>query len=78
MGTKDEPYTSKLILTLSSSDSFEELPIFGRNVIGILNGTFNAHGSTRSLPWLELKYSVEPGVDTIILQHDLTNSEQQL
>ena len=67
MGTSDEPYTSKLIVTLSSRDSFEELPIFGRNVIGILNGTFNAHGVTRSLPWLELKYSVGPGEDTIIL-----------
>ena len=72
MGTESEPYTSKLVITLKSNDSFEDIPMFGRNVIGVLNGLVEAHGVAREMPWLELKYTAPSGADSIILMHDAT------
>ena len=44
IGTKDEPYENRVILTLHGHPRDKELPLFGTKGIFVRDGIFEAHG----------------------------------
>lgn len=56
----------------------QDISIFGRNVLGVLNGNLELHGSHRSESWLELLHPVNAGDDQLVLMHDASRSASGL
>jgi len=54
VGTEDEPYDTKLYITLTGTKSDPVIPIYGNKVIGVRNGTLDIHGSNREPYWTQL------------------------
>ena len=68
VGTEENPYTSKIVITMHGKISDPYLPIYGNKVIGIRHGTLDMHGPTRTPTWTVLETTVLPGANQITLQ----------
>jgi len=58
IGTEEEPYTSKLTITLTGNHMDPNIPIYGNKVIGVRNGLLDIHGVKREPYWTRLEESV--------------------
>jgi hypothetical protein len=54
VGTEDEPYRSRLIITMYGSKTSPEIPIYGNKCIAVSSGTLYIHGAPRTPTWTEL------------------------
>jgi hypothetical protein len=67
IGTEEFPYTSKLTITMHSTEEDPHLPLFGNKVIGVQDGTIDMHGVERPTTWTDLKETSEAGSSTLTL-----------
>lgn len=54
IGTKENPYLSKLTITMFGNSTDPYLPIYGNKVIGISHSNFTMHGKPRFPTWTML------------------------
>lgn len=54
VGTEENPYTSKLQITMHGSVSDPYIPMYGNKVIGVRFGTLEMHGVKRDVTWTRL------------------------
>lgn len=74
IGTEENPYTSRLTITMHGKEFEQPLPTFGNKVIAVHSGHLEMHGVHRPLPWTELKSTAEAG-STQITINDLQGQE---
>jgi len=67
IGTEEDPYTSKLTITMHSSVTDPYLPIYGNKVIGVRFGQLEMHGKPRSQTWSSLMVTAPAGSTQIEL-----------
>ena len=67
VGTEQQPYTSKLIITMYSNRTSPEIPTFGNKVIGVYNGILDMHGPPRTPVWTFLSQTAQSGSTSITL-----------
>ena len=65
IGTSDDPYTSKLTLTMHGQRFDPYIPKFGNKCIGVRYSTLDMHGKARAVTWTNLASTAVPG-DTVI------------
>jgi hypothetical protein len=53
-GTEDEPYTSKLTITMTGTKESPAIPTYGNKVIGVRGGSIDIHGVKRDYTWTSL------------------------
>jgi cell migration-inducing and hyaluronan-binding protein len=65
VGTEDDPYCSKLTITMYGSKYDPAMPIYGKKVIGIRYSTLDMHGCPVSPCWTRLGATATSGTNTI-------------
>ena len=65
VGTEDNPYCSKLIITMYGSKYDPAMPIYGKKVIGVRFSTLDMHGCPVSPCWTQLQTTATAGTNTI-------------
>ena len=71
IGTEDDPYTSKLVLTMHGQRYDPYIPKFGNKCIGVRYSTLDIHGVPRDVTWTSLQETAEVGANTITLMEDV-------
>jgi hypothetical protein len=71
VGTEENPYTSKITITMHGSIDDPYLPIYGNKVIGVRYGTLDMHGIERDVTWTFLESTVEAGGSVITLAEEV-------
>jgi len=66
-GTEDEPYTSKLTITMHGKKYDPTVPIYGNKVLGARYSTVDMHGAARTSSWTRLDATVASGATSITL-----------
>lgn len=69
-GTEDEPYSSKLTITLHGKKYDPTVPIYGNKVLGIRFSTLDIHGLPRTA-WTSLDSTVVAGGNTLTLVEEV-------
>jgi len=67
IGTHENPYTSKLTITMHGDRFSPLLPLFGNKVIAVHHGTLDMHGVERDVTWTRLAATAQPGDTQITL-----------
>lgn len=67
IGTKENPHTHKLTITLHGKYETNQLPIVGNKHISVHGGKLDIHGLPKTPTWTLLGASVSPGATTITL-----------
>jgi len=67
IGTEDEPYLSKLVITMHGDVKTPYLPVFGNKVLAVRFGELQMHGKPRSHVWTDLKLTADAGATSITL-----------
>lgn len=68
VGTEENPYTSRITITMHSNVSSPYIPIYGNKVIAVRFGTLDLHGVKRTPTWTTLDTTVQPGSAQITLR----------
>ena len=71
IGTEDEPYTSKMTLTMHGERYDPYIPKFGNKCIGVRYSTLDIHGVPRDKTWTSLDSTAEVGATSITLIEDV-------
>ena len=66
-GTEEQPYTSKLTITLHGVKYDPNVPIYGNKVLGIRDSRLDLHGAPRNVYWTHLDASVTAGTSSLTL-----------
>ena len=69
-GTEDEPYTSKLTITMHGKKYEKNIPIYGNKVLGVRYSTLDIHGEPRT-SWTSLDSTISPGENTLTLVEEV-------
>ncbi|XP_052286416.1 fibrocystin-L-like [Dreissena polymorpha] len=69
VGTEEEPFQHKAIITLHGHSRNKELPIYGTKVLAVRNGTLDLHGIEVPLTWTRLASTANAGANSITLMH---------
>jgi len=72
IGTEEEPYDSKAIITMHGNTRCTEMPVFGCKVIGVRNGTLDFHGEYVPVTWTHLAATAAAGDTEITLKQPVT------
>lgn len=67
-GTADEPYTSKLTITMYGKKEDPYMPTYGNKCIGVRYSTFEMHGEARTPTWTELESTAVKGDNRIVIR----------
>ena len=67
IGTEEEPYMSKLIITMHGTEKSPYLPTYGNKVLAVRFGTLEMHGKPRSHVWTDLKSTAAAGSTSITI-----------
>jgi hypothetical protein len=70
-GTEEDPYTSRLTITMHSKIEDPYIPIYGNKCIGLRQGTLDLHGVKRSTTWTVLEKTAEAGTNQITLSESV-------
>jgi hypothetical protein len=73
IGTQQQPFTHKAIVTMYGNVRSIELPIYGSKVIALRNGTIDMHGRPVGVTWTRLGSTANVG-DTQIYVKVTLNS----
>jgi hypothetical protein len=76
-GTEDEPYTSKLTITMYGKKYDPAMPIYGNKCIGVRYGTIDIHGVERTPTWTELETTAAASQNQIILKEAVDWKENE-
>ena len=68
VGTEDEPYSSKLTITMHGNKNDPYIPKFGNKCIGVRFSTLDIHGTERDITWTSLETTALAGSETITLR----------
>ena len=71
VGTEDEPYTSKLTITMHGSRYMPHIPKFGNKCIGVHKSVLDIHGVPRDVTWTRLATTAIAGANEITLIEDV-------
>lgn len=71
LGTAENPYTSRLTITMSSTIDSPYIPIYGNKCIGLRNGILDMHGVAKTPTWTVMESTVEAGATEIQLQGEI-------
>ena len=71
VGTEEEPYTSKLTITMHGERYGAYIPKFGNKCIGVHYSTLDMHGTPHAFTWTSLHTTAEIGTDTIVVLGDV-------
>ena len=66
-GTEEEPYSSKLTITLNGSKSDPSIPIYGNKVLAGRFATIDIHGLGHNKSWVNLRNTVAAGTSELKL-----------
>lgn len=61
VGTEQDPYSSKLFITLHGNQDDKRIDLFGNKVLGVKDGILEMHGLKRSVTWTKLAQTAMPG-----------------
>lgn len=67
VGTEEEPYQSRITITLHGEKYDPHIPIFGNKCIGVRYASLDMHGVPRDVTWTSLDSTVLPGSTQITL-----------
>lgn len=67
VGTEEDPYTSKITITLHGKIDDPYLPIYGNKVLGVRHATLDMHGIKREPTWTLMKTTADVGATQIQL-----------
>ena len=67
IGTEEEPYMSKLTITMHGTEKSPYLPTYGNKVLAVRYGTLEMHGKPRSHVWTDLKSTAAEGSNSITI-----------
>ncbi|XP_066271366.1 fibrocystin-L-like [Branchiostoma lanceolatum] len=67
VGTEEEPFQHKAIITMHGHVRSPELPIYGAKTLAVREGTLDLHGKPTPVTWTFLADSVSPGDTTVTL-----------
>ena len=63
IGTEENPYTSKLLITMHGSKESPKIPIYGNKCLAVRGGTLEMHGLPRKPTWTEINHTVYSETD---------------
>ncbi|KAJ8334858.1 hypothetical protein SKAU_G00404970 [Synaphobranchus kaupii] len=72
VGTEDEPFQHKAIITLHGHLRSQELPVYGTKTLAIREGTLDLHGIPVPVPWTHLAETAAAGSTTVTLRQSVT------
>ncbi|XP_021357928.1 fibrocystin-L-like [Mizuhopecten yessoensis] len=75
VGTEEEPFQHKAIITLHGHHRSKELPIYGTKAIIVREGTLDLHGAHIPITWTKLTQSTAVGDTQIQLKNEVTWQE---
>ncbi|XP_066278772.1 fibrocystin-L-like [Branchiostoma lanceolatum] len=67
VGTEEEPFQHKGIITMHGHVRSPELPLYGAKTLAVREGTLDLHGKPTPVTWTFLADSVSPGDTTVTL-----------
>ena len=68
VGTEDQPFKHKAVITMYGHVRSVELPTYGAKVIALRNGTLDMHGLNVGVTWTKLGATAAANSDRIVLQ----------
>lgn len=71
VGTEENPYDSKITITLHGTIDDPFLPIYGNKVLGVRFGKLDMHGPKREPTWTRMETTSEPGATQIQLMEEV-------
>uniref|UniRef100_A0AAR2IPV4 Polycystic kidney and hepatic disease 1 (autosomal recessive)-like 1 n=1 Tax=Pygocentrus nattereri TaxID=42514 RepID=A0AAR2IPV4_PYGNA len=72
IGTEDQPFQHKAIITLHGHLRSPEIPVYGAKTLGIREGVLDLHGIPIPVPWTRLAQTARNGSRAITLMHAVT------
>ncbi|XP_036421459.1 fibrocystin-L-like [Colossoma macropomum] len=72
IGTEDQPFQHKAIITLHGHLRSPEIPVYGAKTLGIREGVLDLHGIPIPIPWTRLAQTARNGSRTITLMDAVT------
>ena len=79
IGTEDEPYTSKLEITMHGTIESAEIPDYGNKVTAVRHGgTLDIHGADRNVVWTSLARTADAETNIIYLDYDSSVAENNV
>ncbi|XP_076157842.1 PKHD1 like 1, tandem duplicate 1 [Alosa pseudoharengus] len=72
VGTEEEPFQHKAIITLHGDLRSPELPVYGAKTLGVREGVLDLHGIPVPVTWTRLAQTAENGSSTLLLTHPVT------
>lgn len=66
IGTLNEPFLSKLVITMHGTNEDKQLPEFGNKVWAFHQGILDMHGRKKDVTWTLLDKTAEIGDSTVI------------
>jgi hypothetical protein len=73
IGTEQQPFTHKAVITMYGNVRSIELPIFGSKVTAVRNGTIEMHGKNVGVTWTKLSATANAGDTTITVKDSVSN-----
>ncbi|XP_062385127.1 fibrocystin-L-like [Sardina pilchardus] len=72
VGTEEEPFQHKAIITLHGNLRSPEIPVYGAKTLGVREGVLDLHGIPVPVTWTRLAQTAENGSSTLVLTHPVT------
>ncbi|KAJ0003487.1 hypothetical protein NQD34_008585, partial [Periophthalmus magnuspinnatus] len=72
IGTEDQPFQHKAIITLHGNLGSPEIPVYGAKTLGVREGTLDMHGIPIPVPWTRLAETANNGSSTLKLMDGVT------
>ncbi|XP_065139309.1 fibrocystin-L-like [Paramisgurnus dabryanus] len=72
IGTEQQPFQHKAIITLHGHLRSKELPVYGAKTLGVREGVLDLHGIPVPVPWTRLSQTAQSGSSTLTLLDAVT------
>ncbi|XP_063041153.1 fibrocystin-L-like [Engraulis encrasicolus] len=72
VGTEEEPFQHKAIITLHGHLRSPEIPVYGAKTLGVREGVLDLHGIPVPVTWTRLAQTAAGGSNTLVLTHPVT------
>lgn len=67
IGTEDEPFMHRAVITLHGNIRDPEIPIYGAKVLGLRRGFLELHGRPTNITWTRLEQTVQKDTSSLYL-----------
>ncbi|XP_073714826.1 fibrocystin-L [Misgurnus anguillicaudatus] len=72
IGTEQQPFQHKAIITLHGHLRSKEIPVYGAKTLGVREGVLDLHGIPVPVPWTRLSQTAQNGSSTLTLMDAVT------